>query len=356
MTSDEYGSAILKLSEVEDKVRLLASIFQDRFKLNLDHVVHILLPNTTEFYFPVLATWLAGGVVSLGDPTLNTETLVTQLVDTQAKLVIGTVSNSDKIIEAVAKAGTDTKVICLGNPGNNGDDQDQSIHQYQELLASSTLNPDFRAPVPGLDSRAMVLWSSGTTGRPKAIQHMCVLYMEMVKTKPKSVETMLQTTCFFHTGGFLTPLLILGADYGRTCFFPVESVEAFEDAVKILKAIDKYKGQGLMTGTHHAMRLARLSVVPQDLDLSPMLFVMPVGSTVPHDTADKLSQLFPKLMQVANYYGMTEFFASVAHSTTPQNIGASAPMSLSRLLILTLRNHWDLTKLVKSWSSVPRPP
>ena len=59
-----------------------------------------------------------------------------------------------------------------------------------------------------LQAISSIVWTSGTTGRPKGIKRR---YRQMVEylrpSKRMAGVDVLQTTCFFHGGGFIGPVV-----------------------------------------------------------------------------------------------------------------------------------------------------
>ena len=60
-------------------------------------VVHILLPNSSQYYFPVFGTWILQGLVSPADPGLSPEVLARQLEDAGTKVIFCCVNALERV-------------------------------------------------------------------------------------------------------------------------------------------------------------------------------------------------------------------------------------------------------------------
>merc|ERR1711887_415659 len=89
-------------------------------------VVHIILPNTTEFYFPVLGTWILQGVVSPADPSLSPQILARQFQDAATKVIFCCLSTLEKTKAARTYMKRDIPIIVIDMEDDNLND-DESI-------------------------------------------------------------------------------------------------------------------------------------------------------------------------------------------------------------------------------------
>ena len=71
------------------------------------------------------------------------------------------------------------------------------------------------------------------------------------------------------------------------------------------KVVTLYKPFIMICGSHHLVQLSKAKL-EQNYDLDSVMFVAPMGSTVPHDLFKDLKTNFKKLKAIVHYYGMTE--------------------------------------------------
>ena len=143
--------------------------------------------------------------------------------------------------------------------------------------------------------------------------------------------SVLTTTCFFHAGGFLTPLE-LTENAIQVCFNHSEDLDLTDTCEAIYKEIDQFKPNYLMFGSHHLILLSNQPPKDKTLDLSSVYMVMPLGSTVPKDLYEILKKPFPNLVCCFNVLGMTEISTAFTMTNTVKHLGGVGAGSVLKLV------------------------
>ncbi len=286
----------------------------------------LFLPNTTEFHPLVFGTWMCGATACPSDPNLTKATMKLQLEEITPKVVVCAAENASRVQEALSEAVGDTsKLVILSLMEKH---QVPESFSLTELLEKAEQYDDPPVSQTGFDPEAvpMLLWSSGTTGRPKGILLPNNALMSWMRgSNDMSKYEYLTTTCFFHGGGFLGPISCIMSECS-TRFFPIKALEGQDCVPKLFKAVEQLRPTYISGGSHHIMRICfSPRSESQGFDLSSVVTVAPLGTSVPENTDDMLKVHFKSLKAVPNAYGQTEFGGIIALSMTPKSLGSVYP-------------------------------
>lgn len=165
--------------------------------------------STTTFLCQVFGAWLCGAVVSLADPGLRPDMLRDQLEDTRARVVVTTVRDAARFVEANLMLEEDRRVgHILVVDVEPGAELPAGTSSFSALLSTDGRDCPSVSSLGAWDASlgAVVHWSSGTTGRPKGILHRQGYLHRMLKTSKLPRGTVaICSNIFFHQGAFLLP-------------------------------------------------------------------------------------------------------------------------------------------------------
>ncbi len=226
-----------------------------------------------------------GTVVGLeGDFSPNTIAILLCLIEMNCIIVPLDYSQHKKNQKKYTVAKLDFLIIINENDGvflnkkNNKPD-----HKYYEILKENNR--------PGL-----VLFTSGSSGEPKAAVHDFSKLLDKFQTKRKSLRT-LNFLLFDHWGGLNTMFHTL-SNGGIV----IAVTDRRPDA--ICKLIEKYKIE-LLPASPTFLNLLILSGAYQRWDLSSMKIISYGTEPMPENTLYRLNQLFPKV-KLQQTYGLIE--------------------------------------------------
>jgi acetyl-CoA synthetase len=180
-------------SQMLDEVQKFANVLKG-LGVNKGDRVNIYLPMIPEAAVAMLACARIGAVHSVVFGGFSSQALSDRINDAEAKVLItadggyrrGEVfALKPQADEAVASTPTITAVVVVKRGGNEVDMQAGRDHWYHELMATA----DAVCPPEPMDSEQLLflLYTSGTTGKPKGIMHTTGGYLTHVTYTHKYV-------------------------------------------------------------------------------------------------------------------------------------------------------------------------
>jgi len=226
-----------------------------------------------------------GTIVGLeGDYSLNTIAILLCLIEMNCITVPFDYYQQRRNQEKYSIAKLESLIIVKENDEVSFKKRNQKPdYEYYEILKNDNR--------PGL-----VLFTSGSSGEPKAAVHDFSKLLEKFKTKRKSLRT-LNFFLFDHWGGLNTMFHTM-ANGGIV--IPV--IDRKPDVV--CKLIEKYKIE-LLPASPTFLNLLIISGAYQRWDLSSMKVISYGAEPMPKSTLFKLNQLFPKV-KLLQTYGLIE--------------------------------------------------
>jgi acetyl-CoA synthetase len=123
--------------------------------------VGIVVPQSLETGVAHLATYKLGAIALPLAVLFGPDALAFRLGDSDARVVITTPENVDKVVEAVEIAGTGARVVVTG-PDPSG------FMRFDDLLRAA---PSLTSVATASEDPAFLIYTSGTTGQPKGALH-----------------------------------------------------------------------------------------------------------------------------------------------------------------------------------------
>lgn len=275
--------------------------------------VAVFMQNRPEFAFAQLGIWRAGAVQVPINPMLRAKELHDLLADSGVRVL----ATQDDLwesagSEATHAAGVASAFVAGAIPREVG------VHGWSDALAAFTGKsvPD---PKLALDDLAHIVYTSGTTGRPKGAMntHGNVSFNAEVFRRWMSLDAadvILGGAPLFHVTGLVAQL---AAAYWCGC-----SIALFGrfDAERCLEAIERTHATfSVMSITAYIALLESPSILKRDL--SSLTKVCSGGAPVPLATVERWRRVTGR--PICNIYGLTE---TTSPSHLPADLATLAPI------------------------------
>lgn len=207
----------LRYGELATAVEKLAGGLADALGIRAGDRIAIILPNRIEFAIGYLATLRIGAVVVPLNPTLAPKELADILTECEPRLLVLLADSRDAVSEALAAAPSIERLVLVDTASNSSLTSGPSTITFEALVGGGS--PRAAAPT-GEDDLAAILYTSGTTGRPKGI----LLSHRNMRANVESLarvrtwddhETFLTVLPLFH-GYAATAMMLLALRLGAT--------------------------------------------------------------------------------------------------------------------------------------------
>jgi long-chain acyl-CoA synthetase len=276
--------------------------------------VAVQLPNLPQFLFTYFGILKAGLVMVPLNPLLKAPEVAFHLRDSDAKLLVTFEMFADEAFKGATEAGGVTTYV-VNMPGN--DVRPEGTKHYDELYFAD----DTRDIVPlGSDDTAVLLYTSGTTGKPKGAE-LTHFQLFMNCTTAGNLfgfaddDIGLAVLPFFHVFG-LSSVLNINVRFGGTMVL----VPRFE-MEPVVDAIEKHRVT-IFLGVP-TMYFALLGMDLAGRDLSSLRVGVSGGAPIPGETIKAFEDKFPGVV-ILEGYGLSE-----SASTTTFNVSAEERKVLS---------------------------
>jgi long-chain acyl-CoA synthetase len=276
--------------------------------------VAVQLPNLPQFLFTYFGILKAGLVMVPLNPLLRAPEVQYHLEDSDAKVLVTFEMFADEAVKGASQIdGLTTYVVNL--PGN--DQRPEGTKHYDELYFAE----DTRDITPmGADDTAVLLYTSGTTGKPKGAEltHFqlymnCTVAGELFEFQETDIGVAVLP--LFHVFG-LSSVLNTSVRYGGT----IVLIPRFE-LEPVVDAIEKH-GCTIFSGVP-TMYFGLLKMDTSGRDLSSLRVGVSGGAAIPGEVIKAFEEKFPGVV-ILEGYGLSE-----SASTTTFNVNAEQRKVLS---------------------------
>ena len=299
-------------------------------------VVALQLPNVPQFLAAYFGALKAGLVVLPLNPLLMAPELEYHLTDSAASMLIGFEGMHAEAAKACETTGVPLYLVSMGTgPLPDG------VGPFTELVSPAPLDePGGDVAARGPDDTAVLVYTSGTTGKPKGAEltHF-QLYMNCTVAGglfgARSDDVVLAVLPFFHVFGLSSVINVFVRYGGCLSVLPRFQPAAVLDAIEA----DRCTVIGGVPTMLHA--LARLDITGRDL--SALRVAVSGGASLPEDIMRTFEDKYG--IEVLEGYGMTE----TASSCSFNRPGDRKVLSIGKPL-------WGVRMRVADSSDQPLPP
>ncbi len=289
----------LRYGELATAVEKLAGGFADALGIRAGDRVALLLPNRIEFAIAYLATIRIGAVIVPLNPALATKELGDILAECRPRAIVLLDSALDATSDARAAAPTIERTVLVGTSEASAETRAPGAVSFDALVGGGS--PRAAAPTRD-DDVAAILYSSGTTGRPKGI----LLSHRNMRANVESLarvrewddhETFLTVLPLFH-GYAATAMLLLGLRLGATNLLESRFVPP-----RILERIQSYRVT-FFAGVPPMYSVFLKTCDPADYDLSSCRVFLSGAAPLPVPLFEQFRDRFG--IEIVEGYGPQE--------------------------------------------------
>jgi long-chain acyl-CoA synthetase len=288
------GDSALTYAEIDDlSGRVAASL--ERLGLQTGDKVALHLPNTPEFVIAYFGVLKAGMTVVPLNPLLTAPEIVYHLSDSNARMILTIDEFAKAAIEGAEQAGNVLTYVVSTSGGR----ERQGASPFDDLLA---INSTGDVCATSADDTAVLLYTSGTTGRPKGAEltHF-QLYMNCTTAGDlfgvQSDDVLLGVLPLFHVFG-LSSVLNLTVRYGATLVL----IARF-DAGEVISTIESQRCT-VFAGVP-TMYVALLQQDTAERDMSSLRAAISGGASIPGEVLRGFEEQFNGVA-VLEGYGLSE--------------------------------------------------
>lgn len=270
------------------------------------------IPNNAEAVILALAALSLGAVVSTASPDFAPNAVADRFGQIEPKILVAAASYSyggkkfdcvDRLSEIATLLPTLTKVILIED-----DRPAKNCQSWQGWLSPHRGTPISFQPLP-FDHPGFVLFSSGTTGKPKCIIHRAAGILLKLRAEQKyhlelgrNDRTLFYTTCGWMMWNWL--IYVLGSGSSIVLY---DGSPAYPEVDHLFELAEKHDVTALGLSAKYADSLRKAELNLKDRhELSKLRMIMSTGSVLAPESFDYLYQATKPDLHLVSFSGGTD--------------------------------------------------
>ncbi|RAP24720.1 acetate--CoA ligase [Candidatus Marinamargulisbacteria bacterium SCGC AG-343-K17] len=359
--------------ELSDKVNQLANGLKNTLKIKKGDRVTIYMPLIPEAAIAMLACSRIGAIHSVVFGGFSAPSLAERINDSNSSCIItaqtanrrgNTIPLRDIVTDALTQTSNNISIVTLNK---NNDSKTKKEYDFNELIENQPANI---APEP-MDSEdpLFILYTSGTTGKPKGILHTTGGYLTHAKYSTKLVFDLEDNDIFWCTAdvGWITghTYLVYGPLANGATIFMYEGTPDYPHQGRFWELIEKHKVTTFYTApTAIRAFMKQGEDIPKKYNLNSLRLLGTVGEPInPEAWEWYYSHIGQKRCPIVDTWWQTEtggiMLTSLPGYHTMKPGIAGAPLPGIEVSILsesgeTLKSSRGLLSITKPWPSMLR--
>ncbi|KAF8158555.1 hypothetical protein B0H34DRAFT_709358 [Crassisporium funariophilum] len=321
LIEDDTGKKIGE-HELRTRTHGLANALSSQYSIGEDDVVLLFSRNHVDYPVTIWAVHRLGGIISGANPDFTSNELLYQLQETKASVVIVHPESLSIALAAALQAGLSSNRIILFDTHKGISDDMYTRHETVSSLVECGLRNKVvyieRAldPGEGKTKLAFLSFSSGTTGRPKAvaIPHFALIanviqiavhnkvhqnYCDWNDQRYRPGDVAIGVLPFYHIYG-----LVINLHYILFCGMSLVVIPKF-NFIEMLNSIVRHRITHLLLVPPQVVLLCKHTAT-KDYDLRQYIRLIMCGAApLSHELNQQLFEMFPTA-HIGQAYGMTE--------------------------------------------------
>ncbi|KAG2153046.1 uncharacterized protein EDB93DRAFT_1136219 [Suillus bovinus] len=311
---DDQSGRKIGLEELRARTYGLANALSIRYNIQEDHVVLIYSPNHVDYLVAAWAAHRLGAAVSGANPLFTVDELVYQINTVKAAVIITHPDSLDVALASAHATGVSADRVILFDIEGVDTAQRATVQVLvsQGLASAPNFTERKLAPAEGKTKVAFLNFSSGTTGRPKAVaipHYAPIANVIQLATHHKVGEDYAgqrfkpgDVCCavlpLYHIYG-----LVFNAHYAFFCGMTVVLTARY-NFLDFLKSIIRHHITHLMLVPPHIVQLCKHPAV-KSYDFSHVRYITSGAAPLSREVMEQLIEIFPNA-DLGQSYGLTE--------------------------------------------------